>query len=57
MDIRVSLFDDNAAIRESLGELLRYTSGIVLTSVNADATHVLKVVASERPDEIGRAHV
>ncbi len=52
MDIRVSLFDDNAAIRESLGELLRYTSGIVLTSVNADATQVLQVVASERPDVI-----
>lgn len=49
MDIRVSLFDDSASIRESLGELLRYTKGIVLTGLHADATSVEDIIALERP--------
>jgi DNA-binding NarL/FixJ family response regulator len=49
MDIRVSLFDDSASIRESLGELLRYTKGIFLTGLHADAVSVEDIIALERP--------
>ncbi len=49
MDIRVCLFDDSASIRESLGELLRYTKGFVLTGLHADATGVEDIIVLERP--------
>lgn len=49
MDIRVSLFDDSASIRESLGELLAYTKGITLTGVHADALQAHDAVLEEQP--------
>lgn len=49
MDIRVSLFDDSVSIREALGELLRYTKGIVLAGLHADATGVEDIIALEHP--------
>ncbi len=49
MDIRVSLFDDSASIRESLGELLSYTKGITLAGVHANAQRAVEAVVEERP--------
>ncbi len=49
MDIRVSLFDDSASIRESLGELLSYTKGITLAGVHANAHRAVEAVVEERP--------
>jgi DNA-binding NarL/FixJ family response regulator len=50
--IRVSIFDDNANLRESLAFVIQNSSGIELVGLNADASGLIEKIEAQRPDVV-----
>ena len=52
MDIRVSVFDDNNALRDSLYYLISGTPGFVVAGLYPDCSNLLENLAHDKPDVI-----
>jgi DNA-binding NarL/FixJ family response regulator len=50
--IRVSIFEDNKALRESLGFIIQHTDGFFLSGVSGDAKNLEKKIVEQDPDVI-----
>ena len=52
MDIRVSIFDDNSALRDSLSYLISGTPGFVIAGTYPDGNHVLDELQNNAADVV-----
>lgn len=51
-DIKVSVFEDNKHLRESLGFILGNSAGFKVVGMNPDANNVLLLVEQQKPDVV-----
>lgn len=52
LNIRVSVYDDNDALRDSLVYLISATPGFIVTGNYPDCCHVLKNIEQDKPDVV-----
>jgi DNA-binding NarL/FixJ family response regulator len=51
-DIRVSIFEDNKSLRESLSFIIMHTDGFLLSGANANAKNIEKKINEQEPDVV-----
>jgi DNA-binding NarL/FixJ family response regulator len=51
-DIRVSIVEDDAGVRESLADLIGHVPGLICVGAHPDAESALREIAGERPDVV-----